>query len=279
MREYCRAAVLALVSAALTQTAQAQSLQHVIVESFTLSADTLRARAGAPFHLLVTLRLRGRVTDIENLQLPLLASLQVLGDTRTIGSSARGTLYREVVTVSGPGGTVAISPATFDAIDARDGKAKEYSTNPLELHIQPTATPPRSLALLARALIVGGVATALLGLFLIWRASRPRVVRREPEPKPEPERPPTAQELLREALETLAADPTRRGALRARNAVRRMVGARDGETLADVIDRAAQLDRRLVIALPALERAAFTDDEDLAGAISGAHEALKEASR
>lgn len=275
MREFCRAtAVLALAGATLVP-AGAQSLQRVTVRAFTLSADTLRPRAGASFHLVVSLRLRERAADVRNLQLPFLGSLQVLGDTRTINASTLGTLYREVVTVSGPSGAITIPPATFDAVDARDGKAKEYATNALGLRIQAT-TSPRSLMLLARVLVVGGVATAFLGLFLIWRASRPRSAQ-EPESTPEPQPTPSTEELLREARETLATDPTRLGALRARNAVRRMVGARDGETLADVIDRAAQLDRRLLTVLPALERAAFTDEADLSAAISDARESLNEA--
>ncbi len=267
--------MLALAGAALVQTAQAQSLERVTVKSFTLSADTLRPRAGAAFHLFVTLRLHERVPDVRNLQLPLLAGLQVLGDTRTISASSRGTLYREVVTVSGSGGSMIVPSATFDAIDVRDGKAKEYSTNALAIRIIPTP-PGHSLATVARALIVVGVLLILLGTFFMLLARRARLrLTPEPEPVLEPERTPTLEELLREARETLAQDPTRRGALRARTAARRMVGARDGETLADVIDRAAKLDPTLRLVLPALERAAFTDDEDLASAIADANASLK----
>ena len=48
-----------------------------------------------PFHLIVTLRVRERVTRIDNLELPLLAELELLGDEReTQSGSARHAVSR-----------------------------------------------------------------------------------------------------------------------------------------------------------------------------------------
>jgi hypothetical protein len=75
--------------------------------------------------------------------------------------------------------------------------------------------------------------------------------------------------VLRDSLSVLAAERSRSAVLRVRHAVREMVGAGDDETLADVLRRAEPLDPRFRALLVALERAAFTHDEDLQPAIDG----------
>ena len=75
---------------------------------------------------------------------------------------------------------------------------------------------------------------------------------------------------LREALAVLRADRTRAGAMRARSIVRRMVGATDAETLADVLRRPLATDRDMRDLLRALERAGFTHNADLGVAIAAA---------
>ncbi|HEY9085421.1 MAG TPA: hypothetical protein VIN40_05735, partial [Candidatus Tyrphobacter sp.] len=84
---------------------------------------------------------------------------------------------------------------------------------------------------------------------------------------------------LREALAHLQSDPTRRGAMRARRVLYRMVGAADGETLGDAMQRAKNTQPLLLDVLPAVERAAFTYEADLRAAIEDAGDALERASR
>ncbi len=256
--------------------ADAQSLQRVTVTSFTLSSDAQTPRVGVAFHLIITLRLRERVSDVRNLQLPLLAQLELLGDARSTTAARNGTLYREVITVAGHrAGSVTIPSATFDAVDARDGKAKEYATNGLALRVVAPAVPASLWMFLAWVLVSLGVATLVLGAMLVALARRPKVVAPQPDPQPAPQRP----KSLAQALALLEQDPGRSGALRAREVVRRMVEARDGETLADVVDRVRHRHPELLEVLCALERAAFTHDGDLRAAIARALDALRQAQR
>ncbi|MGA7094228.1 MAG: hypothetical protein WBX23_09360, partial [Candidatus Cybelea sp.] len=134
--------VAALCFVAPFSVAGAQSLQRLTVESFVLSSDTAAPKIDTPFHLTVTLRVRERVARIDNLDLPILAQLELLGDERETASGPRGTLYRESITVvAHDGGALTIAPATFQAIDARDGKPKQWFTNELRLRVMGGAGP------------------------------------------------------------------------------------------------------------------------------------------
>jgi len=275
-REFCKAATLAaLALLAAGASASAQSLQRVSVTSFALSADALHPRVGAPFHVIVTLRLAQRVPDVENLQLPLLAGLDVLGDVRGTTVSSRGTLYKELITVAAlRAGTIVLSPATFDAIDARDGKAKEYSTNSLAIEVAraPGSSPVAAIA--ARLLVSVGVAMIVLGIVLLLSMRRRQaLVPSAPKAVPVPA---AAPQYLRDALALLERKPTREGALQARSLVWRMVGASDGETLADVMKCARESHPTLLGVLAALERAAFTYDDDVEAGVQKALAALRE---
>lgn len=73
----------------------------------------------------------------------------------------------------------------------------------------------------------------------------------------------------------LRAEPTRDSAVRVRAAVWAMVGASEGETLADVLQLPQAAPQGMRDLLAALERAAFTYDDDLAPAVAGACDALQ----
>lgn len=272
--------------------AGAQALQRLTVVSFDLGADTTAPRVDVPFHLMLTLRVRERVGQIANLDLPELAQLELLGDERETTTTPQGTQYRETVTVvAHDGGTVAISPATLQAIDARDGKPKQWFSNGLTLHV--TGAPSRSVNNAA-----GTFGTALrnaLGVLLslvLWAAGIAcfvaivvLLVRRRPTPEPEPQLvasplpPPvvvrTPRQRAEDALAVLRAERTRSSAIAVRAAIWRMVGASDGETLADVLRRPDPQDRVTRELLVALERSAFTYEEDLRAAIDDACGALE----
>ncbi len=80
--------------------------------------------------------MRERVAQITNLNLPLLADVELLGDERQTLSGRDGTQYREAITVvAHHAGSLAIAPATLQAIDARDGKPKQWYTNGLTLYV------------------------------------------------------------------------------------------------------------------------------------------------
>ena len=112
---------------------RAAGLARLTVQSFVLAADTANPQVDVPFHLIVTLRVRERVNEVADLNLPILAELELLGDERETASTPRGTQYRETITVvAHRAGPISIAPATLQAIDARDGKAKQWFTNGLD---------------------------------------------------------------------------------------------------------------------------------------------------
>ncbi len=271
----------------MTLTSRAQALQRLTVLSFTLSADTRNPQIEVPFHLIVQLRVRERISEIDNLELPILAELELLGDERRIESGPAGTLYRETITVvAHHGGAIALAPATLQAIDARDGKPKQWFTNQLTLQVAgPRLEPLQSAAgalrtawvVALRALVwlawIAGTLCAIAVLIFIFRRRPTPVmpVQTSQPPASPPVIPPRSRrDQLQDALSVLRAEPTRTTAVRARALLWRMVGASDGETLADVLRRPEAADARMRELLRALERAAFTYDDDLTNAIHDA---------
>lgn len=281
-------ATLALIVALIVPpcAGNAQSLQHLTITSFTLSTDTARPMREVPFHLVVRVHVTQHIGVLKDLNLPILAALELLGDENGVIQSATGTEYREVITVvSHSSGPIVIQPATLDAIDARDGRAKEYFSNPLTLHIGGSPLQPfRALVTMALvtlkvlfAVFIAGVVLLIAILIVRTRNRRLHSVRRVavvPQPEALPQRDP--HDELQDSYLVLRADPTRAHALVARSIVRRMVGASDDETLGDVMHRKAAAHPALRSALLALERAAFTYQADVHAAISDAVAALEQ---
>jgi hypothetical protein len=268
-----------------------QVLQRLTVQSFDLSADTAAPRVDVPFHLILTLRVRERVSQIENLNLPILAQLELLGDERETTSGPHATFYRETIAVvAHDPGAIAIAPATLQAIDARDGKAKQWFTNGLTLHV--VGAGSRALGNGGRLLLAG---TLSILRFLLWLLlwvlgigciaaialllfrRRRRVVAAPAQPAPELLAPAvrSRREQAADALAVLRTERTRAAAVAVRAAIWRMVGASDGETLGDVLRRPGSNEMTMRGLLIALERSAFTYDEDLRAAIDDACAALE----
>lgn len=279
-------AALAVASVALfSGTAAAQALQKLTVQSFSLSSDTPDPKVEVPFHLIVRVHVRERVASIDNLVLPILAELELRGDVRQVRSSPSGTDYTETISVvAHHTGRIEIAPATLQAIDARDGRAKEYSSNPLAIDVgggslDPLAGAERfgrsalqrfvSIALWAGGIICVVALAALIFYHRPVRTAMPPV--QAPAPAPPPSMPQRSRrDQLSDALIVLRAERSRSAAVRVRAAVWRMIGASDGETLADVLQRPDASDARTRFLLRSLERAAFTYDADLAPAIDDA---------
>jgi hypothetical protein len=286
------AAVALLVAAlAVPSHARAQALQRLTVQSFTFSADTVRPQVEVPFHLIVSLHVRERVGAIEDVNLPVLAEVELLGDERQLTSGPSGTQYREIITVvAHHAGTIALAPATLQAIDARDGKAKQWFTNSLTLDVRGSLTAPLHTgehiaaaigALLLRVLLWAiGITCAIAVVVLLFRRRRAETPPPPPAPRPQPPAPPivaarSKRAQVEDALTVLRAQPTRASSVSVRSAMWRMVGAWDGETLGDVLQRPEATEPRTRDILRALERAAFTYDDDLGAAITDACTALE----
>jgi hypothetical protein len=286
-RASARVALVLVLCAPATPAAHAQALQRLTVQAFTLTSDVAVAKIEVPFHLQVMLRVRERLGQVYNLNLPMLAELDLLGDERETASGPRGTIYRETITVvAHHAGTLAISPATLQAIDARDGKPKEWYTNALTLAVTGGAPVAlrrgvdflRSAAMLALWILLWliGIGCVVLVAVLLWRRRPPPAIVPAPAPAPPPM--PVVHRSRRQqaedALAVLRAERTRAAAVAVRNAIWRMVGASDGETLGDVLRRPGCSDTPTRELLIALERSAFTYDEDLNAAIDDACSAL-----
>lgn len=261
-----------------------QALQRLTVQTFDLSADTLSPRVEAPFHLIVRLRVRERMNRIDNLDLPMLAQLELLGDERETLRSPRGTEYRETITlVAHAAGPIGIAPATLQAIDARDGKAKQWYTNGLMLRVGANVTQgietnvQRTLRLLLALLwivvVVAVVAALIVAAARRRRAVAPVAIATPPPPAPPPQR--TRWDVARDALAVLGAEHTRAAAVTVRASIWQMLGATEGETLGDVLHRPGSGDPTTRQLLTALERSAFTYDDDLQPAIADARSALE----
>ena len=275
------ALVLAALAAWAAPSARAQALARLTVVSFALSADTNDPVAGVPFHLVVTLQTRQQVAQIGNIDLPVLAQLDLLGDERQTVAGPSGTQYREAITVVARApGTVEIAPATLQAIDARDGRAKQWFTNGLELHVRANgATQARAGAqavwavgqLVLHALLwllgIGCIGALAMLLFRRRHVAAPPAPVAAAEPPARPAAAPSPTAELEDALAVLRAERTRAAAESARSAARRMVGAGDGETLADVLARPQCSGNAMRDLLTSLERSAFTHDGDLQAAI------------
>jgi len=281
-------ALMAAFAAAFAPVVRAQSLARLTVQSFTRAADTTSPKIDLPFHLILTLRVRERVDQIANLDLPMLAQLELLGDERETTTTPSGTLYRETITVvAHTAGTIAIAPATLQAIDARDGKPKQWYTNGLNLRIAgPGPQVLRTAGFIVRQVAIAllwlllwlvGIGCVVLALVLIFRRSRrsaPVVVAPPPPRAPLPvTRSP--REWAQDALTVLRAERSRQAAVAVRSAIWRMVGASDGETLGDVLSRPGTNAPTTRALLVALERSAFTYDADLDAAIDDACGALE----
>lgn len=270
---------------ACTTLARAQTLQRLAVTSLTLSSDTASPHIEVPFHLIITAHVRERVTELDNVDLPILAELELLGDEHSVIASAGGTTYRETIAVvAHHSGAVTIAPVTLDAIDSRDGRAKRYYSNALTLHVtgglaavavaQPPSYPMRWIPFIA-----GFAAAALTWMLLARRRQVP--VAPLPTITLPPATPvtPDPAKRAREWYEALRANPTRNGAMAVRNAVRRSVGAGEKETLADVLRRPLARPAAMQAALRALERAGFTTEADVPAAVHAALSALEALTR
>jgi len=234
-----------------------------------------------PFTLFVSRRVRERVTRIDNLELPLLAELELLGDMRRIDSTPGGTLYHETIAVvARNAGTLAIGSALLQTIDPRDHRAKQYATNGLTLQVsgappslRGAATTARSLALALLQIVLwtGGTICVLVLIVLIFRRRHAAV-----PPAPQPvARTRTTREELTDAQAVLSAERTRGSAVRVRALVWGLLGASEGATLADMLGRPQSRQPEMRTLLIALERAAFTYDADVPAAADAACTALQ----
>ncbi len=278
-----RLRALAFAGAAFFATAaQAQTLLTLHVRVFSMSLDKTTVRVGETFHLSITTHVDQPVLELDNVTLPDLSGFEIGGDERRCSSSGRGSECVEVLTLDATEpGMRTLGPAAMDAVDARNGKPSRFLTNSASIDVLP-ASPLSSglppwlrdvlLAVLRQiALLVLGLAALVA---LVWALTR-----RKPRPLAPPAAAPPAPApapagngaTWQSLLAALAGEPSRPRVVAVREVLRKRVGARDGETLADLLARrAAGGDETLRGALLAVERAAFCEDARLGEAVRAA---------
>ncbi|MDQ2680110.1 MAG: hypothetical protein M3Y21_03685 [Candidatus Eremiobacteraeota bacterium] len=220
-----------------------------------------------------------KITHLDNLVLPNFPGLESLGDEQHLITTRTGTDYRELLTVvAHRTGTIAISPAYIDAVDARDGKPKRFLSNSLTLLVGGGALedPLSGVRRLVGALVK--IVLLLLAIFVIavifMRGRRARPPQAAPlvlEP-PIPVVPPRSlQDELRDGLQHLKSAPTRASVMRLRVILWKMSGAPIGATLADLFTHhcpnLGHDDPALANILNLTERAAFINETHLLSAI------------
>ncbi len=264
------ALALAVLVALSSPCARAQSGLHVLhVENLGMRADKLRVRVGEPFHLAIHVRVREDVAALDELQIPDVGTMQVLGDERHTNHSPAGTDVTETLTLEPvTRGRFTFAPAYLDAIDARDRKPKRFSANhPVTVIVDaPPGVPAlvgEDLGLLLRRLLGGvlivlGVVGAVVLLVLLGRTRRRRELPVVPAPQPPVAPPPpprTPRDEVAAALRAYRVAPAAAALAALRGALFTAAGAAPGATLRDALR--ATGDQRLRAALLAAERAAF----------------------
>lgn len=243
--------------------ADAQQLQRLHVLDITLSSSTLRPVRDVPFNVVVTIRVADDV-HLQNVFLPYFAGPEELGDIREERNVPGKTVYRETLTlVAHTPGLLEIGPAYLDAIDARDGKPKRFSSNVLQLRV-PGAVPSgegRGFPLIAFTLTAFVVACVAVGRIAGTRTP-PSIPQTAAPPCPD-----FPDDFLGRAIAQLRGRRDRASVLQVRSALWRLAGAPAGSTLYDVLQLPTAVDDRLRSLLMRVERACFVSGENLPAAI------------
>jgi hypothetical protein len=263
------------------------------VRSFVLAVDRPTVAVGDPFHLTLTTHVDEKIGALEGAVLPNLSGFEDLGDERRCAPAGAGTTCVETLTLDATDpGDKTIGPAVIEAIDPANGHPHNLESNLVTIHVtgqaKPAEEPPPApnpfadvLGNMLRQLFVF-VLVAVAVWALVWGFARrpvrpfvapPNVV--PPVVPPPPLEPDWATRIARLVAE-LEREPTRAHAVAVREALRQHVGAREKETLADLVARdAANGQPGTLAALAAVERAAFCEEERVPEAVVEALPYLK----
>jgi hypothetical protein len=272
-----------LVAIEAPHGARAQALQSVHVRAFSLSADRDTMRVGEQVHIAITIRVDEALETLDNVNLPEFFGFQILADERRLSSGPSGTTYIETITLSPTeAGTRRIGPVVLEAVDASTRRPSRFGSNTIEIRVLSAPAPVLSGPWPRIVQTVALIAGLTLGLILFLRLRKPqlsRVSRIEPAPSsvPAPSDPmPSEAERWRALVDALADHPTRENVIAVRTLLRQQAGARDDETFGDILARqATRVKPELLETMRAVERAAFIDDQNLAGAVREAVSALR----
>ncbi|HEY0396401.1 MAG TPA: hypothetical protein VGD01_18135 [Candidatus Elarobacter sp.] len=260
-------AAIALALAA-SPPVPALALRKLHIDALGMRADRTRVNVGEVFHLAIHARVRERVGALDELIVPDVGTMQLLGDERSVTSAAGGTDVVETLTLEPvQSGTFTFAGAYLDVLDARSGKPTRFSANPVRVVVEsPGAFYGNAWSALRSLLIGTAVALAAVLASVAVAIALVRTRRRRQPPAapaapvavaaPPPSR--TPRDVVADALRAYRTSPANGSLMALRNALFAAAGARAGATLRDAL--AATPDHGLRTALIAAERAAFGPD-------------------
>jgi hypothetical protein len=263
---------LAILSVSLPLLADAQtSLRALHVRDLSMRADKTHVRVHEPFHLAIHVHVNENVAALDELVIPDVGTMQMLGDERHTTHSAGGTDVVETLTLEPTlAGRFTFKPAYLDAIDARDRQPKRFSASrPVTVVVDSGALLGESVSnalrqLAAGALIAVGAGLAIVALIALARRRRRRRERPDvpvPAPaavaQPSASAPPpsTPRDAVAAALGTYRVAPAAAALSALRAALFAAAGVASGVTLRDALG--ATNDHGLRGALLAAERTMF----------------------
>ncbi len=246
------------------------SLRALHVRDLSMRADKTHVRVHEPFHLAIHVHVNENVAALDELVIPDVGTMQMLGDERHTTHSAGGTDVVETLTLEPAlAGRFTFTPAYLDAIDARDRRPKRFSANrPVTVVVDAGAPLTESVGnalrqLAAGALILLGVGIAIVALIALARRRRrrerpvvpappPAAVVQPPAAAPPPS---TPRDAVAAALRAYRVAPAAAALSALRAALFAAAGVASGVTLRDAL--AATNDHALRGALLAAERTMF----------------------
>jgi hypothetical protein len=251
------------VAAVSLSALPAIALRTLHVDALSMRADKTALQVGDVFHLAIHVRVRERVAALDELVIPDVGSMQILGDERHVTNSPAGTDVVETLTIEArQPGTFTINGAYLDAIDAQTRKPSRFSANPVRIVVGGTTfrvwhvywDGVRAIVLLMLA-GTGVLVVVALGVTLARLRRTPPPIAVAPAMPVAPPPPRTWRDAVADALRTYHTAPSHDALMRLRAALFGAAGVSAGATLRDAL--AATSDRGLPAALIAAERTAF----------------------
>lgn len=256
----------ALTALWLPVQAQAQGLRSLHVVALSMRADKTRVAVGETFHLAIHVRVHERVAALDELEVPDVGTMHLLGDERHAFAAPNGTDIVETLTLEpATPGAYTFPAAYFDAIDANTKKPSRFAANPVRVVVtapvvqilspRVIAYPLLAIALVALGTLLTALALVALVVFMLRRDRKP-VVSAPPPPPPIPAAPPrTPRDEVADAVRAYRSAPADGALRRLRAALFTAAGVPPGATLRDAL--ANTRDGALRPALSAAEHAAF----------------------
>jgi hypothetical protein len=247
----------------LCAPASAQGLRTLHVVTLSMTADRTNVRLGGDFHLTIHARVREHVSALDELVVPEVGTMHLLGDERRVRRGPAGTDVDETLTLEPiDAGSFTLPGAFLDAIDGRTGKPTRFTANAVQVTVGPAAPAAGNGWLRRAALALLGLLVAAMGVTLALRiagrgrgaapvavASVPLLASASAAPR----------SVVRDALAAYCTAPSSDTLATLRGAVLAAAGTAPGATTRDAL--AATSDEQLRATLRAAEAATFASED------------------